>query len=160
MTKLIRNGWEILFHPKFFGVQYQELFDRVTQLKQRFPEAEYKTHATVKLFAAITISIETKIPADPFASHFALTGPLKRYGRMKKMGLSDRYRLFSASLIPLNEKRSSFSGSAFPAKKAQKMIATMIATMCSPKWLREENSPQRSPKSFPKSSKCGRHWSI
>ena len=94
MTKLIHNGWEILFHPKFFGVQYQDLFvdlwsvvdHRVTQLKQRLPEAEYKTHTTVKLFAAITIGIETKIPADPFASHFALTGPLKHYGRIKKMG--------------------------------------------------------------------------
>ncbi len=88
MTKLICNGWEILFHPKFFGLQYQELFDRVTQLKQRLPDSEFKTHTTVKLFAALTIGIETKIPADPFASHFALTGPLKRYGRMKKMGLT------------------------------------------------------------------------
>jgi toxin YhaV len=30
----------------------------------------------------------------PFASHFALTGALKRYGRVKKMGLPERYRLF------------------------------------------------------------------
>jgi toxin YhaV len=48
----------------------------------------------VKLFAAITVAIETKIPSDPFASHFALTGALKRYGRVKKMGLPQRYRLF------------------------------------------------------------------
>lgn len=27
-------------------------------------------------------------------AHFALTGTLKRYGRVKKMGLPERYRLF------------------------------------------------------------------
>ncbi len=94
MNKLVCNGWDIFFHPQLFGVQYQELADRVALLKQRLSDDEFKTHATVKLFAAITIGIESKIPADPFASYFALTGPLKRYGRMKKMGLPDRYRLF------------------------------------------------------------------
>lgn len=43
---------------------------------------------------AIAIGIEEKIPSDPFAAHFALTGALKRYSRMKKMGLAGRYRLF------------------------------------------------------------------
>jgi toxin YhaV len=72
MTKLVCHGWEIFFHPQLFGAQYQDLIDRVTQLKQRLTEAEFNTHATVKLFAAITISIETKISTDPFASYFAL----------------------------------------------------------------------------------------
>jgi toxin YhaV len=94
MNKLVCNGWDIFFHPQLFGVQYQELVDRVALLKQRLSNDEFKTHATVKLFAAVTIGIESKIPADPFACYFALTGPLKRYGRMKKMGLPDRYRLF------------------------------------------------------------------
>ena len=94
MAKFVSNAWEIYFHPQLFGTQYQELFDRVSNLREKLPEAEFKTHATVKLFVAITIAIETKIPSDPFASHFALTGALKRYGRVKKMGLPERYRLF------------------------------------------------------------------
>ena len=120
MTKLIYNGWEILFHPKFFGVQYQDLFDRVTQLKQRLPEAEFKTHITVKLLTAITIGIETKIPVDPFASHFALTGPLKRYGRMKKMGLSDRYRLFFRVFDTPERKAIVILWLGFPRKEGSK----------------------------------------
>lgn len=94
MAKFVSNGWGVYFHPQLFGTQYQELFERVSHLREQLPEAEYKTHATVKLFAAITVAIETKISSDPFASHFALTGALKRYGRMKKMGLPERYRLF------------------------------------------------------------------
>lgn len=94
IAKFVTNGWEVYFHPQLFGTQYQELLDRVSSLSEKLPEAEYKTHATVKLFAAITIAIETKIPSDPKASYFALTGALKRYGRLKKIGLPSRYRLF------------------------------------------------------------------
>ncbi|NJM23893.1 MAG: type II toxin-antitoxin system YhaV family toxin [Richelia sp. RM2_1_2] len=94
MAKFVSNEWEIYFHPQLFGVQYQELLDRVSYLRNKLPEDEFKTHATVKLFAAITVAIETKIPSDPKHSYFALTGALKRYGRVKKMGLPQRYRLF------------------------------------------------------------------
>ncbi|MCE2906319.1 type II toxin-antitoxin system YhaV family toxin [Aphanizomenon flos-aquae NRERC-008] len=94
MSKFIGNNWEIYFHPQLFGSQYQALSNRVTNLREQLPEAEFKTHATVKLFAAITIAIETKITSDPFTSHFVLTGALKRYSRVKKMGLPERYRLF------------------------------------------------------------------
>lgn len=94
MAKFVSNSWEIYFHPQLFGTQYQELIDRVSDLSEKLPETEFKTHATVKLFAAITVAIETKIPSDPLANHFALTGVLKRYGRVKKMGLPERYRLF------------------------------------------------------------------
>ena len=135
MTKLICNGWEILFHPKFFGVQYQDLFDRVTQLKQRLPEAEFKTHITVKLFTAITlakppvgIGIETKIPVDPFASHFALTGPLKRYGRIKKMGLSDRYRLFFRVFNTPERKAIVILWLGFPRKEGSKSDCYAVFT--------------------------------
>lgn len=93
MAKFVSNSWEIYFHPQLFGVQYQELIDCVSE-REKLPKAEFKTHATVKLFAAITVAIETKIPSDPLANHFALTGALKRYGRVKKMGLPERYRLF------------------------------------------------------------------
>ncbi len=94
IAKFVSNGWEVYFHPQLFDTQFQELFDRVSNLREKLPEAEYKTHATVKLLAAITVAIEIKIPADPRASYFALTGALQRYGRLKKMGLPSRYRLF------------------------------------------------------------------
>ena len=120
MTKLICNGWEILFHPQFFGIQHQELIDRVIQLKQRLPETAFKTHATVKLLAAITIGIETKISADPTASHFSLTGPLKRYGRMKKMGLPNRHRLFFRVFDTPDKKAIVILWLGFPRKQGSK----------------------------------------
>jgi toxin YhaV len=67
MANFVSNGWEIYFHPQLFGTQYQELFDRVSELREKLPDSEFKTHATVKLFAAITVAVETKIPSDPFA---------------------------------------------------------------------------------------------
>jgi toxin YhaV len=93
-NKPLYNGWEIYFHPQLFGQQYREISARVQTLKTELKPDDFKTHATVKLFAALTIGIEEKITSNPFASHFALTGALKRYSRMKKMGLPARYRLF------------------------------------------------------------------
>jgi toxin YhaV len=93
-SKLVSQGWEIYFHPQLFDRQYQELLARVQTLKTNLNPGDYKIHSTVKLFTAIAIGIEEKIPSDPFAAHFALTGALKRYSRMKKMGLPGRYRLF------------------------------------------------------------------
>jgi toxin YhaV len=120
MSNLICNGWEIFFHGQLFGLQYQQLPDRVTLLKQRLPAAEFKTHATVKLFAAITVGIESKIPADPFASHFALTASLKRYGRMKKMGLPERYRLFFRAFDTPERKSIVILWLGFPRKEGAK----------------------------------------
>lgn len=85
--------WTILFHP-IFNRQWQELLANVKQLKSRLVESEYIKHPQVKLFAALTIIIEQKIPQDPLASYFALKKPLNRYCRVKKMGLPSRYRLF------------------------------------------------------------------
>ncbi|MBD2435350.1 type II toxin-antitoxin system YhaV family toxin [Nostoc sp. FACHB-110] len=120
MAKFISNGWEIYFHPQLFGHQYQELFERVSRLQEQLPESEYKTHATVKLFAAITVAIETKIPADPFASYFALTGALKRYGRVKKMGLPQRYRLFFRAFDTENLRAIVILWLGFPRKEGAK----------------------------------------
>jgi toxin YhaV len=120
MAKFVSNGWEIYFHPQLFDKQYQELFARVAQLKEKLPESEFKTHATVKLFAAITVVIETKIPSDPFASHFALTGALKRYGRVKKMGLPERYRLFFRAFDTPELKAIAILWLGFPRKEGAK----------------------------------------
>lgn len=91
---LVCQGWEIYFHPQLFDRQYRELLARVQTLKANLEPDDYKTHTTVKLFAAITIGIESKIPSDPFAAHFALASTLKSYSQMKKMGLPGKYRLF------------------------------------------------------------------
>jgi toxin YhaV len=94
MSTLIRNGWEIYFHRQLFGEQRRQLRERVKQLKAELPEADYLGHPDVKLLAAVMVGIKEKIPLDPLATQFALTGPLRRYGRMKGMGLPHRYRLF------------------------------------------------------------------
>jgi toxin YhaV len=120
MTKFVSNGWEIYYHPQLFSSQYQELFDQVSKLREKLPESEFKTHTTVKLFAAISIAIETKIPADPFASHFTLTGALKRYGRVKKMGLPQRYRLFFRAFDTPEFKAIVILWLGFPRKEGAK----------------------------------------
>lgn len=91
---LIRNGWEIYFLRRLFGKQRRDMQTRVRHLKQTLPQEEYVGHGDVKLYTAIMIAIKEKLPENPFATHFALTGALQKYGRVKKMGLPDRYRLF------------------------------------------------------------------
>ncbi len=120
MAKFVSNGWEIYFHPQLFGTQYQELFNRVSDLQEKLPQSEFKTHATVKLFAAITVALETKIPSNPCASHFALTGALKRYGRVKKMGLPERYRLFFRAFDTPELKAIVILWLGFPRKEGAK----------------------------------------
>ncbi|MDJ0801157.1 MAG: type II toxin-antitoxin system YhaV family toxin [Calothrix sp. MO_167.B12] len=128
MAKFVSNDWEIYFHPQLFGTQYQELFDRVSELRDKLPSSEFKTHATVKLFAAITVAIETKIPSDPFASHFALTGALKRYGRVKKMGLPQRYRLFFRAFDSPELKAIIILWLGFPRKEGAKNDCYQVFT--------------------------------
>lgn len=91
---LVRNGWEIYFYRPLFGQQREELRKKVRKLKSELSESEYVSHSDVKLLAAVMAGIKEKITLDPFADHFALIGPLKKYGRLKKMGLDSRYRLF------------------------------------------------------------------
>jgi toxin YhaV len=93
MTAYQNNGWRIYYHP-LFAEEYRKLERRVVKLKARLPESEFKSHSTVKLYAAIVRAIEDKIPLDPFAPHFRLYGLLKEYCRVKKMGIPERYRLF------------------------------------------------------------------
>jgi toxin YhaV len=96
---LICNGWEIYFHQQLFGEQRKRLRERVNQLKAELPTADYLAHPDVKLLAAIMVGIKEKIALDPMSSSFALTGPLRRYGRMKGMGLPNRYRLFFRAFV-------------------------------------------------------------
>jgi toxin YhaV len=96
---LICNDWEIYFHQQLFGAQRRRLRERVNQLKAELPTADYLAHPDVKLLAAIMVGIKEKIALDPMSSSFALTGPLRRYGRMKGMGLPNRYRLFFRAFV-------------------------------------------------------------
>lgn len=87
------KGWNLLFHP-LFAQQHQQLLDRVRYLQTIKPTSEYVKHPQVKLFKAVTVAIEEKIPEDPLAPYFVLKKPLNKYCRVKKMGLPQRYRLF------------------------------------------------------------------
>ena len=87
------NGWTILFHP-LFDDQWQQLLNLVKSLRSRLSQEDFVQHPQVKLFKALTVGIEQKIPNEPLASYFALRKPLDKYSRLKKMGLPNRYRLF------------------------------------------------------------------
>jgi toxin YhaV len=91
---LHRHGWEIAFQPQLFAMQYNELKAEVKRLKQELDPASFARHPQVRLLAAVMEGIKERIPVDPYASRFALSGPLRRYGCLKGLVLPDRYRLF------------------------------------------------------------------
>ena len=93
MTPFDANGWTILFYADF-QLQWEDLTAKVVKLKSKLDPKDFVTHPDVKLLKAIDGGIRDKISLDPFASHFALRRPLQQYGRLKKMGLPQRYRLF------------------------------------------------------------------
>jgi toxin YhaV len=93
MSQLDDHGWTILFYTDF-RLQWEDLTARVRKLKSRLESEDFIRHPDVKLLKAVDTGIRAKIPLDPFASHFALRKPLQKYGRLKKMGLPQRYRLF------------------------------------------------------------------
>ena len=142
MPKFVSHDWEVYFHAQLFGTQYKELFDRVSNLRAKLSEKEFKLHATVKLFAAITTVIENKIPSDPKASHFALTGALKQYGRVKKMGLPEKYRLFFRVFDTPQSKAIIILWLGFPRKEGSKndcyeVFSKMVARGTFPEDLNE-----------------------
>ncbi|NJK41497.1 MAG: type II toxin-antitoxin system YhaV family toxin [Acaryochloridaceae cyanobacterium SU_2_1] len=91
---MLINGWNIYFLKRLFGKQRRDLRAEVKRLKEILPPDDYLRHPTVKLYAAIMQAIKEKIPVDPFTSRFSLTGPLKKFGQVKMMGIPNRYRLF------------------------------------------------------------------
>jgi toxin YhaV len=117
---LIVNGWQIYFIKRLFGKQRRDLQVEVRELKKSLSAEEYRTHSTVKLYTAIMVAIKEKIPLDPFASHFALTGALKNYGRVKKMGLPERYRLFFRALKTKEHKVIFILWLGYPRKEGDK----------------------------------------
>jgi toxin YhaV len=93
MNPLSCNGWTIFFHP-LFARQWVDLVEKVKRLKSKLAPPYFVTHPEVKLLKALDVGIKEKIPQEPTASHFVLKKPLQKYGRLKKMGLPNRYRLF------------------------------------------------------------------
>lgn len=117
---MIRNGWRIYFIKQLFGKQRRDLQAVVRDLKKTLPAEEYCTHATVKLYTAIMVAIKEKIPADPYAADFVLTGALKNYGRVKKMGLPNRYRLFFRAMQSSDHKALFILWLGYPRKEGDK----------------------------------------
>ncbi|WP_126390181.1 type II toxin-antitoxin system YhaV family toxin [Pseudanabaena sp. ABRG5-3] len=117
---MIRNGWEIYFHRNLFGEQRRQLKEQVKQLKVNLPLEEFVKHSTVKLLAAVMVGIKEKIVLDPFAPQFALKGALRHYGRLKGMGLSDRYRLFFRAFESGGRKVLIVLWLGFPRKEGDK----------------------------------------
>ena len=120
MSAIMRNGWEIYFHRNLFGEQRRQLKEQVSQLKSKLPPEEFVKHTTVKLLAAVMTGIKEKIVLDPFAPQFALKGPLRHYGRLKGMGLSDRYRLFFRAFAAEDRKVLIVIWLGFPRKEGDK----------------------------------------
>ena len=85
--------WKIYFHP-LFQQQYEELKEKVIRLKANHPVDDIKFHPDVKLFQSLINLIENTIPENPLAQYFVLKDNLKKYSRVKKKGLPERYRLF------------------------------------------------------------------
>ena len=91
---LVRHGWEIVFQPQLFALQYAQLKAEVKRLRQELDQQSFLQHPQVKLLAAVVAGIKERIAADPYAARLALTAPLRSYGRRKGLGLPDRYRHF------------------------------------------------------------------
>lgn len=117
---MIRNGWQIYFIKRLFGKQRRDLQAEVRRLKETLPFEDYLSHSQVKLYTAIMVSIKERISEDPFAEYFALSGPLKKYGRVKKMGLPKRYRLFFRALQTPNHKAIFILWLGYPRKAGDK----------------------------------------
>jgi toxin YhaV len=117
---VIVNGWRIYFLKRFFGKQCRDLQAQVRELKKKLTPEEYRTHPDVKLYTAIMVAIKAKIPIDPRAGHFALTGNLQGYGRVKKMGIPDRYRLFFRAIESGEQKTIFILWLGYPRKEGDK----------------------------------------
>lgn len=117
---MIISGWRIYFIKRLFGKQRRDLQAQVRQLKQTLSTEDYPKHPTVKLYTAIMVAIKEKVPSNPFATHFTLKGPLKKYGRVKKMGLPERYRLFFRALQTPEHKAIFILWLGYPRKAGDK----------------------------------------
>jgi toxin YhaV len=117
---VVINGWRIYFARRLFGKQRRDLQDEVRELKKALKPDEYLRHPKVKLYAAIMTAIKEKLPLHPYASHFSLTGSLKKYSQVKKMGLPERYRLFFRALKSPEQNAIFILWLGYPRKEGDK----------------------------------------
>lgn len=117
---MLINGWRIYFLKRLFGKQRGDLREEVLRLKAKPPPQTYRQHPQVKLYAAVMRAIKEIIPSDPLASKFALTGPLKNYRRVKKLGLPNRYRLFFKVFQAPEQKSIFILWLGYPRKQGDK----------------------------------------
>jgi len=103
-----------------FARQYAELKAEVKRLKQELDPLAFAQHPRGKLLAAVMEGIKERIAADPSASRFALSGPLRRYGRLKGLGLPDRYRLFFRPFEAENRRLLLILWFGFPRKEGDR----------------------------------------
>ncbi|MBE9225370.1 type II toxin-antitoxin system YhaV family toxin [Phormidium sp. LEGE 05292] len=120
MTHLISHGWNIRFHP-LFSKQRLDLVNNVKKIKDRLSdEKEYRSHPQVKLFLAVRQGYLEHIPSDPFSLRFALKDDLRRYSRLKGMGLPNRYRLFFRVYQQEEQKEIVILWLGYPRKEGDK----------------------------------------
>jgi toxin YhaV len=109
----------------FFNQQYNSLEkiakkQRARVDKGQLTEAGYRTHPMVKQLAAVSRAIEKLVPSDPYHDDFKLRDDLKNYGRVKKKGLDNRYRLFFRAFEIDGYKVIIFLWLGFPRKEGDK----------------------------------------
>lgn len=142
MAAIVRNGWEIFFYTPLFAAQRREYRKIVNKLKVSLSDEDYREHADVKLFAALMSGIKEKIVLNPYHSNFALTEDLKRYGRLKHMGLPNRYRLFFRAFQEENRKVLIVLWLGYPRKEGAKndcyaVFSKMVASGVIPDTMNE-----------------------
>ena len=103
MEVLVCNEWSIYFHPEFAN-QWDQQVKLVKKLSSTLSKKEFVEHREVKFTASLRLCIKEKIPLNPHAAYFRLRKDLKKYRRLKKMGLPERYRLFFRAGVINNEK--------------------------------------------------------
>jgi toxin YhaV len=128
VSALTRNGWEIYFYTPLFGTQRRDLKEKVRTLKAKLSESEYVSHTDVKLYKSVMVGIKEKIVLDPFGSDFSLTDSLKRYCRLKGMGLPERYRLFFRACEADNRKILVILWLGHPRKQGDKRDCYKVFT--------------------------------
>ena len=94
MPPLEALGWKLLYHPDFFGSQYERLIAEAERLRRSLPDAAFKQHPTARLVFAVAHVVNDIVPANPNHRDFLLRGALAKFRRVKGHGLPERFRLF------------------------------------------------------------------
>lgn len=90
---LVINGWNLFAHPLFLN-QFEELLNKVEQLRQQYPENYKQKNATKRLAAIAKLAFEV-IPTDPTRSDYRQGSTLgDEYKHWFRAKFFQQYRLF------------------------------------------------------------------